>query len=269
MNLLDFNIKIDGTKPEFSFYKKSASRDIFIHYNSALPTSMKQNTISNELNRIQKRCSKPETFNKAKQEFQHKLQRNNYPRNFINKCNPQKKRINQFENRNQTQNQNHNNRTYYFQFPFISDNIQNKIKRIFRNENLNVRLYDRKHTLRNALKNINPQESQCNKQSCSINDSQLCYKKSSVYQLKCQLCHKIYIDSTIRYLHDHIQEHLTSNLSSVFQHKQQCKSKFNTKIICIEKDKVNLRFKEAIKIKQLNPEINSKEELTNLWSIIY
>ena len=93
LNLLDFNVKLNGTAPPtFSFYKKPALRDIFLHYNSALPTAMKQNVISNELKRIQDRCSEPEQLLKATNEFKQKLQINNYPINCIKQCNYQKKR---------------------------------------------------------------------------------------------------------------------------------------------------------------------------------
>ena len=201
LNLLDFNIKFNnGTTPIFSFYKKSALRNIFLHYNSALPTSMKQNVISNELNRIKNRCSEPEQLLKATNEFKQKLQINNYPINFIKQCNYQKKRKRQHKiTSRQT------DKIYYFNFPFLSDKIQNKIKRIFKNENLNVRLYDKKQTLRNSLKNFQQQQPKCNKRHCHINSPKLCLRKCCIYQFKCLQCSQIYIGSTTRHLHDRAQ----------------------------------------------------------------
>ena len=120
LNLLDFNIKLNGTAPPiFSFYKKPALRDIFLHYNSALPTSMKQNVISNELKRIHDRCSEPEQLSKAKKEFYQKLQTTNYPDNFIKQRNSRQKQKGKPKTTT--------NNVYYFNFPFPYDNIQNKI----------------------------------------------------------------------------------------------------------------------------------------------
>ena len=47
-----------------------------------------------------------------------------------------------------------------------------------------------------------------------------CNKKSCIYKITCQQCQKCYIGQTKRTMRSRIYEHLTSNDSAVFQHKQ-------------------------------------------------
>ena len=58
LSLLDFRIRILPTgKIHTSFYKKPTTKNLFVHYGSALPLTAKTNYIRNEIKRIHDRCS--------------------------------------------------------------------------------------------------------------------------------------------------------------------------------------------------------------------
>ena len=97
----------------------------------------------------------------------------------------------------------------------------------------------------------------------------MCYTKNCVYKITCQSCKESYIGSTIRTLHCRIKEHLTSDRSSVYSHRQQCRANFEYKIIAREKDNIKLRFKEAMLIAKQSPNINSRAEREELRHLIF
>ena len=58
LSLLDFRIQISPTgKIYTSFYRKSTTKKLFVHFQSALPLSAKTNYIRNEIKLIYNRCS--------------------------------------------------------------------------------------------------------------------------------------------------------------------------------------------------------------------
>ena len=58
LSLLDFKIQISPTgKIYSSFYRKPNTKNLFMHFKSALPLSAKTNYIRNEIKRIHNRCS--------------------------------------------------------------------------------------------------------------------------------------------------------------------------------------------------------------------
>ena len=159
---------------------------------------------------------------------------------------------------------NTNNDYQYFCISFISDQFNHRIRKLFKRENLPVRLAHKSTTLRQVLK-ANPTTRECNKKDCLIreNGTDLCFTKNIVYEIKCKKCEQSYIGSTIRLLHDRIKEHFTSDTSSVYKHLQQCQTSPNTlsvKVIGRNSDPVNLRLLEAALIRNRKPKINSRDE---------
>ena len=55
LSLLDFTVDLSRHSPVFTFYKKPAKKNVFMHCQSALPTRMKESTIRNEVKRIRER----------------------------------------------------------------------------------------------------------------------------------------------------------------------------------------------------------------------
>lgn len=265
LSLLDFTIKINKSgECQYKFYKKSALKDIFVHYESALPNTLKENVIMNEYNRISDRCTTDEDRNIALRQFDEKLTLNKYPKSFIKQC-----RNKNLIKPNRGQKQINEREYYYLKFPYISESINHKIRRIFLNEGINIRLYDHKYTLRKRLNNNKDHTEICKKKNCPINNNKLCFIQQCVYQLRCLKCGETYIGSTIRSLHTRIAEHYSHNASSAYKHKQQCQSRYEVIILDRESDPVNLRLKEGLYIKQLQPKINSKEDICEIATLIF
>ena len=80
---------------------------------------------------------------------------------------------------------------------------------------------------------------------------------------------------TIRNLHDRVKEHATRPASSIYKHFaahhkiDNINDSITVTIITKERDPVNLRLKEAYYIRKLRPEINSREERSELTELLY
>ena len=260
LSLLDFTVRINknGTH-ELNFYKKPALKDIFINYNSAIPTETKINVIKEEIRRIKDRCSKKKEQKENINRFIEKLRTNDYPNDFIKQCRKSAKK-------KQTENKTKDKKIFYYDFPYISDEVNNRIKSIFAKEGIRIRLYDRKYTLRNFLKKKT--KDSCKLKNCPLKNNH-CLHKNVVYQLTCSKCNRNYIGSTIRELHTRVSEHLKDSRSSVFEHHLECNSEFSTKILDRARDQINLRIKEAIYIRNLKPELNTKQDFFDINNIIF
>ena len=257
ISLLDFTVTVTTNgNARFEFYRKPAKKNIFVHADSHLPLRTKISIIRNERQRINARCSLLASQQKHEQSFDHMLQRHNYRPSVIR----QSKKI---------QSSNTEAMDFmYLKFPYISDALDNKIKRIFRQENIPIRLTRRSYTLRNHLSK-RPPPIPCQLPSCPLKNN-LCNRKSTVYKWTCLTCNHFYIGSSIRPLHTRIKEHLTQATSSVFQHLNRCNgSTFTTEVLAQDKDPANLRLKEAMLIKQLRPSINSREEQDELADFLF
>ena len=119
-------------------------------------------------------------------------------------------------------------------------------------------------TLRNALATPIPQfERKCKIAACTIN-GKMCFEKMVVYGFECCSCGLRYIGSTERFLHQRVREHYTSPKSGVFIHKQACQSPFHLTILKRARDGTELRILEALAIREVNPALNSRDEI-KLW----
>ena len=191
-------------------------------------------------------------------DFNSVLQLNNYPNNIIN--NP--RTYPDDRHNKQAQNENLINSYSYFNIPFINDSINNKIRKTFIREGLNVRLSHKTQSLRGALKNKQGPTQTCHKKDCTM-ENNLCFRRNVIYEIMCDKCSKKYIGSTIRNLHDRISEHFNRDNSSVKRHMKTCKASpvnMQVKILDYERRKGNLRIREAYFIQKEKPAINSKEE---------
>lgn len=259
LSLLDFTVKINpvDNKPQFEFYQKKIRKPIFVNAASAIPLQQKRNYITNEIKRITERCSDNTSLRKNIDKFEQKLETNGYTRNFIK---------NTIHNNRPRKNKCNTTEHFYLKIPFISNSVDNKIKRIFHKEGIPLRLAHRSFTLRKYLKQ-NSNSQMCTLNNCPIPDKKICTTTGCVYKIVCQNCRKYYIGSTKRPLHTRLLEHLKSNKSSVYQHLQKCQPSttthsylITTSVIDRDSDPINLRFLEALHIKNNKPQINSKEE---------
>jgi hypothetical protein len=152
--------------------------------------------------------------------------------------------------------------------PYINDRLNKKIKEIFTEENIPVRLVHKNKSLRNILSRSQTTD-ECQRENCQWKTSRICLRTGVVYKITCQYCHKHYIGSTIRVLHDRLREHTRDDKSAVYRHIQECHHGIRieqnigltVRIIGQDKDNINLRFKESILIQQQRPQLNGREEL--------
>ena len=262
LSLLDFSIRLENGIACYNYFQKSAKRLLFVNYHSAIPIEQKLNIAKNELQRRLVRCSNIEDKQKCRDDLYKILKLNDYPDHFLQTHLP---RIPGRTNKPKNQ--------FYFQIPFISDSVNNQLKRIFRGVNLPVRISHRSFTLRMALNQRHRHDNiKCDLRSCQLNNN-LCLRTNVIYQIKCNSCSKIYIGSTIRSLHVRLKEHLTRKESSVFRHKQLCSPKdifpFEISILASDNDNINLRLREAMYIKKLRPDLNNREECNEYQSLLF
>lgn len=259
LSLLDFSITIKENV-SFCFFKKSARKDIFVNFNSAIPTNSKISCIQNEINRIEERC----TTNKDKvihtKKFANSLAKNDYPNHFIQRVMNSKKK----HRRRPQRAEDH----VYLRLPFLSDKFFYKVQRIFHRAKLPVRIYDKNTTLRHALARKRPSMT-CKTLNCIMKDSGFCFVKKCVYKITCDSCSSFYIGSTLRALHSRVKEHMEQTTSSVFQHKRICAATFQVRILKKAPDNTTLRFLEALLIAKQGPTMNNKQEREEIRSLLF
>jgi hypothetical protein len=225
---------------------------------------MKINIIRNERERINQRCSSSDLAHLHNEKFDQILAANGYPREFINKS-----RVRQNHLARRT-----SSKYFYVKLPFVSDELNWKIRSIFRSENIPIRFYHPNKSFRNLLAKRQGQ-STCTTQDCHFRS--ICQWSNIVYQIQCMTCLKTYIGSTIRRLHYRLVEHMRTQItSSVFQHLRNCidlpalplNEKLNVKVLARENDPINLRIKEGLFIKERRPQLNSREEIRELQMLV-
>ena len=109
-------------------------------------------------------------------------------------------------------------KTIYLRFPFINQRFTNKVYRIIERCKFSViikPIFMTEKPLSSKLsKNTNIP---CPK-NCLCGDRRICNTKNLVYEIKCKLCHQIYIGETHRTFNKRITEHIKSNSSCVYHH---------------------------------------------------
>ena len=275
LNLLDFGVTLSiDNGPIFEFYRKSARKNLFTHFDSHLPSHVKFHFIKNERQRIYQRCSNIDTFNKHMTNFNTILRHNGYPEEYLQLTKRRLDAKHSSRGSKKKQEQKMANRKkehqFFFRFPYISDKIDHQIKKIFKRENMNVQITRRTRTLRNCLNAGKHQTSTCKLKDCPIRDNNICHRKMVIYRLTCINCQQFYIGSTTRQLHIRCKEHSISQQSSMFQHQRNCNNLgFKTEIIGRDFDAVNLHLREAAFILKFNPTINSKSEQLDNRHFLY
>ena len=269
LSLLDFTVRIQPNEAQglyFDFYRKTARKDIFVHSDSALPSHSKLAIARNERRRIHERCSEEGTRDRHDSRFNETLQRHGYSEEFI--------RHSRTLHRPSTQRQQQRDQgpIFYLEVPYLGDRTDYALRRSFRREGMNVRIYHRSYSLRTALNNQRPAPTTCALNGCSINSGEKCLAKNVVYELTCPRCLLTYIGSTIRHLHTRVREHLQQATSSYHSHCTTCQRTpytANVKILARERDAVDVRLKEALLIAKRRPALNSREEREDLHDFIF
>ena len=102
----------------------------------------------------------------------------------------------------------------YLKIPYISDRIDYWITKLFKKEGIPVRITHESTTLRQVLNPRHSNPRSCQRAECITSNKNLCFAKNCICQIKCTICHLIYIGSTIRNLNDRVKEPADQHLQS-------------------------------------------------------
>ena len=227
--------------------KKRAKKPLFVHHQSVIPKKSKINFIRNERKRIDNRYSTQTTTTKHQNMFDDILRLNAYPENSIDQTkHPQG---------HQRDSRPPNAEWSYLRIPYISERLNHKITNIFGKEGIPVRVAHKSYTLRRALSHSTTERT-CTRKNCPTSSTKLCLLRNAVYQITCNNCNQHYIESTTRFIHDRVREHLNSEHSSVKEHISTCQNKdykgVEIKSIVLENDPVDLRLFVKEGLRNLN-----------------
>ena len=202
------------------------------------------------------------------------LSLNGYPRSFIQRITSETAQQQQQQQQHVSATKNHNE-WLYLRVPYVSDAIDRKLTRVFKNEGFPVRIVHKSTSLRQVLRKKEDKQPNCSRLNCKTSLQRICFRKNVVYKIICNRCRNRYIGSTIRHIHDRTKEHLTQNTSSVFSHLRACQPdnidilNVTVEIITTENDPVILRLKEAMHIRKEKPQINTREECSEISDLLF
>ena len=228
--------------------------DIFLHKESALPWRQKAAAIRNEQHRVASRSSTNEPRNQAA--LREKLRANGYTARDLRRVSPSSRR--------RPARTMEDGGIHYLDLPFLAEAAERKILKAFREEGVRIRIYRRSTTILDVVRPKKQEIQRCTRPSCPTRSAGTCYVKKCVYEITCSPCGRRYVGSTTRPLHDRIREHLdTGRGSAIHEHLVACgggAAQVRIRVLAREKDEVNTRLREAITIKRLRPELNTRSE---------
>ena len=252
LNLLDFSIETTENGLKIGFYRKEARSDIFINSKTALPTSMKEQIVKNERQRIADRCDSNTEKKRELAKFQQRLERNGFSeiQRTRNKRDGRGKSYSCF-----------NDTPLFFSVPFVSDALNGRLRRMFLKAGVKVVIAHKGRSLRNILQKTIPQR-KCSIPNCTT-PKHLCHRSNVVYQLTCRGCNAKYIGMTRRHLHTKIREHLTIRTSPIYNHRDKCQPQRDICVLSTARDVVDLQLKEAMLIQSQQPTLNNRDEIAH------
>lgn len=261
LSLLDFKIQIKKNGAICTeFYRKPASKRLFVHFKSALPLKDKLNYAHAEISRIQDKCTNISDKHTHTNNFLQTLSLNGYPNTILSSLKKKKRNTRPFSN------------NCFLKLPFLSDKISSSIRKAIRSEGLNIQLIHTGSTLRQQLNRKHPSHtpSPCSLSNCPISHTGLCFKNHVVYDLQCAKCSASYIGSTTRLLHHRIKEHLNTTASSFYKHIRTCinsEPDFHINILASSRNVGQLRILESLIISKNTPTLNNRLELSSAFII--
>jgi hypothetical protein len=107
------------------------------------------------------------------------------------------------------------NKVFFLNIPFVSDDIECKVKRVVNELGVKVVISHKGSQLKHIVKG-RIHDTNCNLPNCKPK-SPLCLFKGSVYLIKCSACESSYIGSSWRHLHTRYSEHITRRASPIYR----------------------------------------------------
>uniref|UniRef100_A0A1I7T7V9 GIY-YIG domain-containing protein n=1 Tax=Caenorhabditis tropicalis TaxID=1561998 RepID=A0A1I7T7V9_9PELO len=271
---LNCEIRQKGGIFETKWYKKPSNRNIMIKVESHHPIKQKTNIIK-VMEKTASNMSSWQHRKEAVSKTRSIIQKNGYTKEWIRKT-KQKNRDKQ-PNYKQTENQT------TLAVPFISDETSNIIRKSLKDMGVTARVVELKgKCLRDILVKNRGFENICERRNCRVYPQTKigsCNIKGAIYRLKCG-CGEIYIGETGRPLAERINEHFRAAEKPLTQSylnttwSKHAKSHHNSDslsltldIITTERNTTRRKALEATYIKDLDPKLNTKEEINELVNI--
>lgn len=213
---LDCEIWKDNQRFQSRLFSKDYHSKSIFPWNSNGPISRKRSIVVGELHRAVRRSTCEESEKYSINKVMEKFKANCYPARFLSSILrkfKQKKSPSQKDTKDVT----------YIKVPFTGEAQRRKIMSLLQR----TKLSDKVRVTFNAgiplkRKLHPPKERRKCKESCEIcksgNQSGNCFNKGVVYEIKCNLCSKIYIGESARTVQSRIQEHTKHPNSAVFSH---------------------------------------------------
>jgi len=151
------------------------------------------------------------------------------------------------------------------------------IRKIVNQSGLRVRVVETSGRPLLSLLNKPPHQPQCKHRNCPMGGVR-CYTRFCVYRLDCDLCGEFYIGSTYRPIAERIAEHRRAAINpssykrSAISHHTATAHKnsqmtFHTSIIHVCRDETNTRIAEGMYIRDLQPTLNRRFELSQMFLV--
>ncbi len=272
---LDSMIKLEKNKIMYKWYQKELHSGNLIHFDSQLPISNKKNYAINTFRTLLKRNNCITELNKSIKFVCNQLWDNGFPDNIITDC----LKIAMFAGPKIDNNNNKNKNDSYktcIKLPYINENINSKVQKMIRKNNINIKLINTKDNEPKKLGNKIENKSCTGCSLCNLfNIKNYCLTHKVIYDIECQLCKNHYIGRTMRPLHNRIKEHLADwkNIESKGALGHHMKNSHNLDTVSLNLIKIKILdhsrntpdniIKEAFSILKNKPELNRKFECTS------
>jgi hypothetical protein len=161
--------------------------------------------------------------------------------------------------------------TFYLSIPFIDDITNSRIRKALRNLGHNIHIVHKGRRLSDLVSKpiLHPptRNGQCNLTNCLVN-SALCFKSKVVYEATCGTCNNSYIGSTKTYLHTRVRQHFQQRNSMIYRHNTVCGGRWQFRVRAMCRSLQDLRWTEALLIKNEKPQLNARDEGASLISFL-
>lgn len=248
INFLNLNINQSDSQLAISNYVKSTDTGLSLNFLSAAPTTYKASIVSGDVRRAYDTSSSWEKFNNTIGHLKKKWKNNQFPSAFadtllrrtldrIIEGGPRPEKTDEV----------------VIKIPFQgkkTEHFKKRISDIFKEKARPV-------ITTTKLKQVLPTPK---------SKIPACLTAHVVYQISCSSCHRSYVGKTDRYLDIRVKEH-NRPPSSVALHRNHCGGDTQVKVLSKESNQFKLSIKEAVHIKRLKPQLNSRSELGFLLSL--
>ncbi|EYC40623.1 hypothetical protein Y032_0604g557 [Ancylostoma ceylanicum] len=261
---LNTKVRIYQSKKQFRWYKKPQSKNILLHSRSAHPQYMKVNMVRNFVVTKKRTCS--EDSEEVDESVKQILEDNGYTTVEARSWRP------------------------HFVaggiplvLPFLNEQCAKDVNQIAKSSGLPIKLIFRPPpNLRSLLVSSRIYEEKCGRSGCTYcTERKICQLQGTVYMVTCNGCGQKYIGETGRPLHKRLDEHLramrnpSSYPNNSFSHHRTLhhtrEDPPGVRVTVLHRSlesPLERKLLEALAIKRLMPEINSKEELMDILRLI-